>query len=138
MTDDKKQRNPKWLKEVADEALANDILKENRSIKTVGDHLINHSSRPLPSDLLNVLDHWLRDFNHVRIEGRRSRECYSLADRLVENGFSIEFACEKAKLHFGVGTDIDNLIRRYKDFRSKRNDEEKELEALVREISSDR
>ena len=145
MTDDegKKQRdskNPKWLKKAVDDVIAQDVVTEPFDIKAVAHHLLERPEHPLPDDLRDVLAAWLEVHNEVRLtnigSGRDEAEWYSLADRLVENGLTLLFACELVKKHFDLDQDIANMETMFKRHRRKRSKHAKNIDALVKAILS--
>ena len=133
-------RNPKWLKKAVDEGIAHDIVDEPIDIEAVAHHLLERPEYPLPEDYLKVLTAWLEAYNEVRLthigSGRQESNWYSLADRLVENGLTVNYACEKAKNCFGLYQDISDLETMFKRHRRNRSKQAKNIDDLVRAILS--
>jgi hypothetical protein len=99
MKNDPNKDGEKLLRQLAEESIVQDHLGRKILLIDVIDHLRMKPYEPLPPDLIKVLDQWLQAKSGSRIvnakAGRKSADWYPKAERLVDNGLSIEQACDR-------------------------------------------
>lgn len=129
-----------WLEEIAKDMIVQDHLGREVILDDVIDHLACTPHKPLPKDLIDILDRWLKATSSHRIEkmnsGRPEAEWYPLAMRMIDNGFSHAEACEEIQKqpeyeHLEITSMLDMLKRHLR----KRSDGQKKIDKIVREIT---
>lgn len=136
----KKNDTDNWLEELSKEMIIEDHLGRKVVLDDVIDHLSCTPHKPLPKDLIKILDTWLQATSAHRIEkmhsGRPEAEWYPIALRLIDNGFSHAEACEEIRKQpeykYLETTSMMDMLKRHL---RKRSTAQKKADRMVRKIT---
>jgi hypothetical protein len=139
MKNDPNKDGEKLLRQLAEESIVRDHLGRKMLLDDVIDHLRMKPYERLPPDLIAVLDQWLRAKSDCRIinakAGRKPADWYPAAERMIDNGISIEQACN----HILASKDAPALahhtmVRMLNRYLDKRTEAQKWADRKIREL----
>lgn len=139
-----KNDEPKWLDEISKDIIVKDHLGRNVVLDDVIDHLSCTPHKPLPKNLIDILNRWLKATSGHRIDkmnsGRPEAEWYPQAIKLIDNGFTRKEACERIRDEIPEcrNLEIDSMMDMLKRHLNKRPKAQKKIDKIVREITDTR